>query len=282
MAELRPSILFSLLGVGGILLGLGLIYAVFYDSEKIEGNRYKNSYVEFDNNSLNEKQQQAISFLKGQGIEWANYRFMEAIKNDDMPTVQAFIDAGMRLNSSSIFLEIALGASTNKKNMLVLLNQHYPFDLNALYTLPNYVTVFDKQLASVSKKYIDDKKEQYRLVMGVYKRSHTIWENELAIKKREMLQVCQNDACRSGRINDARRLFASTEPKAPKQDYMSKERVNLSLLTLFVWQNDQPLIQFIKQQGMELIPNKLFLTDGKLLYFTVDEVGQIGLVEPVK
>ncbi len=80
MAELRPSILFSLLGVGGILLGLGLIYAVFYDSEKIEGNRYKNSYVEFDNNSLNEKQQQAISFLKGQGIEWANYRLWRRLR----------------------------------------------------------------------------------------------------------------------------------------------------------------------------------------------------------
>ncbi len=259
------------------MLGLALIYGVFYDSEKIAGNRYENSYAEFENVSLNETQQQAISYLKSQGIEWANFRFMAAIKNDDMPAVQAFITAGMPLNSTSIFLEIALGSSKNKKSMLVLLNQHYPSDLNALYKLPNYVSVFDEQLARVSKVYIDDKKEQSRLAMGVYKRRQVAWGKEQAIKKRERLVACQNDACRRGRINDVSRMFAATEPKEPKQDYISKERVNLSLLSVFAWQKDESLVQFIKQQGAELIPNKMFLTEGKRLYFTVDEMGAVQL-----
>jgi hypothetical protein len=70
-------------------------------------------------------------------------------------------------------------------------------------------------------------------------------------------------------------MFADTEPQEPVLSYISKERVKLSLLTVFVWQKDKPLIEFIQQQGGELIPNKLFLTDAKLIYFTVDAHGVV-------
>jgi hypothetical protein len=52
--------------------------------------------------------------------------------------------------------------------------------------------------------------------------------------------------------------------------------------TVFAWKNDQPLIQFVHQKDMELIPNKLFLTDGKLLYFIVDTNGKVEVLEAVK
>jgi len=279
MANLRPSVLYTLLIIAGILAGVGLISGVFYDSEKFEGNRYENSYAEFNGKALSKKQQQAISLLKSKNIEWAHFRFIEAIKNDEMPQVKAFIDAGMPLNSETIFLEIALSPSNHKREMLTLLNEHYQLNLNALYKLPNFVSEFDSQLVGISSPYIQQQKAEFRHAMNAYKKSFLKWEQALETKKEAMLVVCDNDACRNGRINDVRRLFARSEPKEPKEDYIAKERVLVSLLTVFAWQKDQPLIQFMQQQGVELIPNKLFLTDGKLIYFTVDVKGNSTLVE---
>lgn len=64
MAQLRPSVLYTLLILGGILSGLMLIYGLFNDSEKFEGNRYENSYVEFDGRQLTQKEQRAVTVLK--------------------------------------------------------------------------------------------------------------------------------------------------------------------------------------------------------------------------
>ncbi|ORU92283.1 MAG: hypothetical protein A6F70_02480 [Cycloclasticus sp. symbiont of Bathymodiolus heckerae] len=274
MAQLRPSVLYTLLIVGGILTGVGMIYGLFYDSEKMKSNRYENSYAEFSGAVLTDKQETALGLLKSQDVEWAHFRFIEAIKSDNMEQVGAFIDAGMPLNSNSILLEIALGKSAHKKRMLSLLNNHYHLDLYALYKLPNFVSKFDQQLAEISGPYIEQRKEDYRVALIVYKKEFVAWEQKLEAKKREMLSVCENDACRSGRINDVRRLFADSEPQEPRKDYIVKERVNVSLLTVFAWQKDQALLQFLQQQGAELIPNKLFLTDAKLIYFTVDAMGK--------
>jgi hypothetical protein len=279
MAELRPSVLYALLFLGGVLGGVGLIYGLFFDSEKFEGNRYENSYAQFDEAALTSKQKQAITSLQSQGIEWAHFRFIEAIKNDNKEQVQAFIDAGMPLNSNSILLEIALSPSTNKESMLTLLNKHYQLNLNALYRLPSYVTLFDKQFVSISGPYIREKEEEYRAAMMEYKRRFVKWEQQLETRKKQMLADCTNDACRSGRINDASLHYADSKPVEPILDYISNERVNVSLLTIFAWQKDQTLISFIQQQGEELIPNKLFLTDAKLIYFTVDANGDSSVVE---
>lgn len=280
MAQLRPSILYILLAFGGILFGLGLIYGLFYDSEKFEGNRYKNSYEVFSNATLTEKQKTAITALQEKGIEWAHFRFIEAIKVNDLDLVTAFIDAGMPLNSNTILLEIALSTSAeaDKKLMLALLQQHYQLDLNALYRLPNYVSAFDKQLAAIFAPYAQLKKEQYRLATMAYKKAFVEWEKKLEEKKQQVLKVCTNDACRSGRINDVRRMFADFQPQEPQLNYISIERVNVSLHTLFAWQKDLSLMSFIIAQERELIPNKLFLTDGKLIYFTVDVNGNSSII----
>lgn len=279
MANLRPSVLYTLLTMAGILVGVGLVFGLFYDSEKFEGNRYENSYAEFNGKVLNKKQQQAVSLLKSKNIEWAHFRFIEAIKNDEVTQVKAFIDAGMPLNSESILLEIALSSSNHKREMLSLLNEHYQLNLNELYKLPSFVDEFDSQLAGISAPYFRQQKIEFRNAMNAYKKNHLIWEQALVAKKETMLDACDNEACRNGRINDARGLFARSEPKEPKADYIAKDRVFVSLLTVFAWQGDQSLIQFIRQHSAELMPNKLFLTDGKLLYFTVDVKGKSSLVE---
>ena len=278
MAQLRPSVLYSLLAIGGVLAGLVLIYGVFYDSEKFEGNRYKNSYAVFSDVTLTEKQKTAISTLQINGVEWAHFRFIEAIKANDLAVVRAFMDAGMPLNSNTVLLEIALGTSAEKKTMLALLRQRYELDLNALYRLPNYVSAFDEQLTAISEPYIQLKQEQHRLAMMEYKARFIEWEKALEEKKQKMLSACTNDACRSGRINDVRRLYANSQPQEPVLDYISRERVNVSLQTIFAWQKDQLLIAFIAEQSRELIPNKLFLTDAKLIYFTVDVNGNSSII----
>jgi hypothetical protein len=139
--------------------------------------------------------------------------------------------------------------------------------------------VFDKQLAGISEPYIKEKKEEHRMAMMAYKKSFAKWKEKLEAKKKEMHRDCTNDACRSGRINDAILQFADSKPVKPSLDYISKEQVNVSLLTILAWQKDQSLISFIQQQGAELIPNKLFLTDTKLIYFMVDANGVIAVVE---
>jgi len=280
MAQLRPSVLYTLLVLGGVLAGVGLIYGLFYDSEKFEGNRYENSYAEFTQSSLTEKQKSALTFLQSKGVEWAHFRFVEAIKNDDVASVTAFIDAGMPLNSNSILLEIALGPSANKKAMLSLLNKHYHIDLNALYRLPNYVSVFDQQLTAISAPYKQQKEEEYRTAMIKYKKNFFEWKRGLEKQENQLLSQCDNDACRGGRINDARLMFADSKPLEPTLDYISRERVNVSLLTIFAWQKDEPLITFMLEQGAELIPNKVFLTDAKLLYFMVDVQGSGSIISP--
>jgi len=279
MAQLRPSVLYTLLIIGGVLTGTGLIYGLFYDSEKMAGNRYENSYAEFKGVELTEKQGKAVQLLKAEDIEWAHFRFIEAIKDDNMVQVAAFIDAGMSLHSNSILLEIALGKSKEKIRMLTLLHDNYQLDFNALYKLPNFVSKFDEQLDSVSNPYIERRKEEYRAAVGAYKKKFRVWELELEARKREMLSVCDNDACRSGRINDVRRMFADSEPERPKEDYLVKERVNVSLLTVAAWQKDQGLLQFLQSNGAELIPNKLFLTDAKLIYFKVSSVGEVTILK---
>jgi len=279
VAELRPSVLYALLVLGGVLAGMGLINVAFYDSEKLEGNRFENSYAQFDGVALTSKQKLAITSLQSEGVEWAHFKLVEAIKNNNVERVRAFINAGMELNSNSILLEVALSPSANKKAMLALLIKHYKLDLSALYRLPNYVTTFDKQFGSISAVYIEEKKEEYRVAMMAYKRSFVKWEQQLEAQKKRMLSGCTNDACRSGRINDASLLFADSKPVEPKLDYISKERVHVSLFTIFAWQKDQPLILFMQQQGAELIPNKVFLTDAKLIYFTVDANGVISVDE---
>ncbi|MBL4744212.1 MAG: hypothetical protein JKX87_06205 [Cycloclasticus sp.] len=280
MAELRPSVLYILLVIGGILAGAGLIKGVFYDSEKFEGNRYEDSYAQFRHATLTEKQKTAITLLKKEGIEWAHFRFIEAIKDNKPVKVQAFIDAGMPLNSDSILLEIALSSSINKVAMLALLVNHYDLDLGALYTLPKFVNQFDGQITEVSKPYTQHKKETYRQAMLAYKVAYEAWEQTLDAKKKEMLIACDNDACRGGRINDARLMLADSEPKEPKQDYITKDRVYISLLTVFAWQKDTELIEFMQQQVVTPIPNKLFLTDSKLIYFTVNARGESRVVSP--
>ncbi|PCI22511.1 MAG: hypothetical protein COB62_01320 [Piscirickettsiaceae bacterium] len=279
MAQLRPSILYALLVLGGVLASTGLIYGIFYDSEKFDGNRYQHSYQQFSQALLTDKQKQAITLLQSKGVEWAHFRFIEAIKNDDTALVMAFIDAGMPLNSNSILLEIALGSSKNKKAMLVLLNRHYQLDFNALYRLPGYVSVFDRQLANISTAYIQQQKIKFRELMITYKKSHGAWEEKLANKKQQMLSVCKNDACRGGRINDVRRMFEASKPIEPVANYITKERAYVSLFTIAAWQKDSSLIKFIQQQGGELIANKLFLTDAKLIYFTIDKEGHALIVE---
>ncbi|PHS72791.1 MAG: hypothetical protein COB22_04220 [Cycloclasticus sp.] len=278
MAELRPSVLYALLVFGAILAGLGLIFGLFYDTEKLEGNRYLNSYAEFNGVTLTEKQKKAVSLLQNSDVEWAHFRFIEAIKNDDLSLVNAFIDADMPLNSNSILLEIALGKSLDKKTLLMLLRANYALNLDALYRLPNYVTEFDEQLSAVSKPYSEAKKEQYRLAMMEYKKKFIKWEEALEEKKQHLLRACSNDACRSGRINDARLLYEDSEPVEPKLDYIARERVYVSLFTIFVWQKDRLLIKFIQQQGAELMANKLFLTDAKLIYFMVDVEGNSTII----
>jgi len=259
--------------MGGLLTGTSLIYGLFYDSEKMAGNRYENSYAEFKDVELTEKQARAIKLLKAEDIEWAHFRFIEAIKDDNMEHMVAFIDAGMPLHSNSILLEIALGKSKEKIRMLTLLHDNYQLDLNALYKLPNFVSAFDEQLNDVSGPYIKSRKEDYRAALRTYKKKFSVWELELEARKREMLSLCSNDACRSGRINDVRRMFANSEPERPKEDYIVKERVNVSLLTVSAWQKDEALLQFLRDNGAELIPNKLFLTDAKLIYFKVSPEG---------
>ncbi|OUR84972.1 hypothetical protein A9Q85_09085 [Cycloclasticus sp. 44_32_T64] len=279
MAQLRPSVLYVLLTIAGILTGVGLIYGLFYDTERFEGNRYENSYVEFNDSLLTATQQQAIAFLKSENVEWAHFRFIEAIKNDDVRQVQAFIDLGMPLNSDSILLEIALSESTHKKSMLGLLDERYQLNLNGLFTLPNIVSEFDPQLADISRPYIQQKKEAFRQATNEYDIKLVSWEQALANKKQAMLKGCDNDACRRGRLNDVRRLFASSKPSKPQEDYIVKERVKVSLFSVFAWQKDQALMRFMREQGAEVIPNKLFLTDGTLIYFKVDALGNNVIIE---
>lgn len=173
-----------------------------------------------------------------------------------------------------------MSKSTDKEGMLTLLNQYFQLDFNALYQLPSYVSEFDDELASVSSSYIQNKKEEHRLAMSRYKRSVVVWEKALEKKKTEMLSVCTNDACRSGGINDVRRLFSVSKPVEPQESYIAKERVYVSLQTLFAWQKDALLLQFVKKNGAELIPNKLFLTDAMLIYFIVDKSGKNTVVKP--
>lgn len=279
MAQLRPSVLYVLLTIAGVLTGVGLIYGLFYDTERLEGNRYENSYVEFNDAVLTQKQQRAIRLLKSDNIEWAHFRFIEAIKSDDVPQVQAFIDLGMALNSDSILLEIALSESTHKQSMLGLLNQHYQLNLNGLFTLPNTVSEFDLQIADISGPYIQQKKEAFGQATNEYEIKRLNWEQALAAKKQTMLKACENDACREGRLNDARQLLARSKPSKPQEDYIVKERVKVSLFSVFAWQKDQTLMRFMWEQGAEIIPNKLFLTDGTLVYFTVDAQGNNVIVE---
>jgi RNase P protein component len=278
LAQLRTSVLFTLLILGSVLGGVGLIYGLFHDSEKLEGNRYENSYAGLESKTLTAKQLEAITLLKAKGIEWAHFRFIEALKNGDAIVAQAFAHAGMPLNSDTILLEIALSKVTDKKDMLALLREAYQVDFNALYKLPNYVSDFDDELASIAAPYIQQKEKAYRLAMAEYKKSFFRWEQELEAKKLQMLAVCTNDVCRNGQKKDVRHLFAESEPKEPTMDYIVKERVNVSLLTLFAWQKDHDLQHYISEKGAELIVNKLFLTDGKLLYFTVDKMGFNTLV----
>ena len=280
MAQVRPSILYATLIIAAISIGVLMIYGLFSDSQKIEGDRYQNSYAQFDQVVLTAKQQRAIDTLKASGIEWAHFRFIEAIKANDMVRVHAFIDAGMALRSTSILLEIALSDSNNKKDMLSLLNQHYQLDLNGLYELPKYVSDFDEQLTKVSAPYLLEKQQKHEQAMRVYGREFSTWQQQKEQKKRQWLHDCTHDACRNGRVNEVEQLFASSEPKRPILNYVTKERVYLSLLTLFVWQNDQPLVTFIRQYATELIANKLFLTDAKLIYFTVDSKGRQVVVHP--
>lgn len=279
MAQLRAPVLYVLLTVGGLLTGVGVIYGLFHDSdkyttEKYKGNRYENSYAVFNDAALTGKQKQAIETLKSKGVEWAHFRFIEAIKSDDMVMVNAFIDAGMLLNSNRVLLEVALGSSANKKEMLSLLKESYQVSFNDLYHLPNYVSEFDEQLGAISAPYRHEKEEEHRLAMNAYKVAMLKWATSLEAQKKKMLSACTNDACRSGRINDVRRMYRETKPKEPTLNYLTNERVYLSLLTMFTWKKDLDLIAFMQQEGAELIPNKLFLTDAKLIYFTVNSFGE--------
>ena len=279
MAQLRPSVLYGALILGSVLAGFGLVFGLFYNSEKFEGNRYENSYEDVAKTELTAEQKTALTALQKKGIEWAPFRFIEAIKNDDVELVQLFINAGMPLNSNTILLEIALSASSSKKTMLALLVKHYHVDLNALYRLPNYVTQFDAELATIYSPYINERKEAFRLAMMVYKKEFVIWEQALDVKKQKMLKACTNDACRNGRINDVRRLYAESQPKKPELGYISKSRVFVSLLTIFRWQGDMELISYVEQDNAERIPNKMFLTDSKLIYFVVDASGNGAIID---
>ena len=276
---MRPSVVYGALIFAAALLGCGLVFGLFYNTVKFEGNRYENSYADIDKATLTVEQKKALSILQKKNIEWAPFRFNEAIKNNDIELVQVFMDAGMPLNSDTILLEIALSASVNKKNMLALLVKQYHLDLNVLYRLPNYITQFDVELATIYSPYIDERKEVFRLAMIVYKKEFVIWEQALETKKQKMLSACTNDACRNGRINDVRRLYAETQPVKPELDYISKSRVFVSLLTIFRWQGDLELISYVEQQKGERIPNKMFLTDNKLIYFAVDVRGNSAIID---
>jgi len=279
LAQLRPSVLYGALILSGVLAASGLILGLFYNSEKFEGNRYENSYAEFANASLTVEQKKALSILQKKNIEWAPFRFIEAIKKGDVELAQVFIDAGMPLNSNTILLEIALSTATNKKKMLALLIKHYRLNLNALYRLPNYVTQFDEELTTIYSPYIDERKEAFRIAMMAYKKEFVTWERALEEKKQRMLGACTNAACRNGRINDARRLYAESQPIKPELGYISKSRVFVSLLTVFRWQGDTELISYVEQQSGERIPNKVFLTDSKLIYFVVEAGGNSAIID---
>ena len=279
MAQLRPSVVYGALIFAAALVGCGLVFGLFYNTVTFEGNRYENSYADIDKTTLTAEQKEALSALQKKNIEWAPFRFNEAIKNNEIELVQVFIAAGMPLNSDTILLDIALSASASKKSMLALLVKHYRLDLNALYRLPNYVTQFDAELATIYSPYIEERKEAFRLAMISYKKEFLIWEQALETKKQKMLSACTTDACRNGRINDVRRLYAESQPVKPKLDYISKSRVFVSLLTIFRWQGDMDLISFVEQQKGERIPNKMFLTDSKLIYFEVDVRGNSAIID---
>jgi len=187
MAQLRPSVLYTLLTIGSITIGSLIIFGLFHDSQKLEGNRYENSYAEFNNVELTEKQHQALELLKNRNIEWAHFRFIEAIKNYDFPQVNAFIDAGMQLKSSSILLEVALSQSANKKDMLILLSQQYKLNFNALYHLPAYVSAFDEQLELVSKPYILKKQDEHEQAKRQFAIDFKSWEQQKKLKESDML-----------------------------------------------------------------------------------------------